>query len=209
MVVEPPPAPADALLPQRGLILISGPSRGGKSGWAEHLAHSWSGAVDYLATGAAAGSDPSWTERVSAHQQRRPPHWRCHEVGGELVEHLRERAEGSAGAGVSASSAVPPLLLIDSLGTWLAWHLEDPPSQWQNRCAQLLEALALQLGPVLLVVEETGWGVVPATAIGGLFRDRLGALQQTLMPHCHTAWLVVAGRALNLTQLGHPVPPSP
>ncbi|MEN9540341.1 MAG: hypothetical protein RLZZ459_432 [Cyanobacteriota bacterium] len=209
MVVESTVSPAVELLPPRGLILISGPSRGGKSGWAEHLAHSWSGGVDYLATGAASGSDPSWTERVSAHQQRRPPHWRCHEVGGELVEHLLERAQGSAGAGVSASSALPPLLLIDSLGTWLAWHLEDPPSQWQNRCAQLLEALALQQGPVLLVVEETGWGVVPATAVGGLFRDRLGALQQTLMQHCQTAWLVVAGRALNLTHLSHPVPPSP
>jgi len=209
MVVEPPLAPAVALLPQRGLILISGPSRGGKSGWAEHLAHRWSGAVDYLATGAAAGSDPSWTERVLAHQQRRPQHWRCHEVGAELVDHLRARAEASSGAAALPTDAQPPLLLLDSLGTWLPWHLEDSPSRWQRRCEQLLEALALQRGPVLLVVEETGWGVVPATAIGGLFRDRLGALQQNLMQHCSSAWLVVAGRALNLTQLGHPVPPSP
>ena len=208
MVVEPPLAPAVAPLPQRGLILISGPSRGGKSGWAEHLAHRWSGAVDYLATGAAAGSDPSWTERVLAHQQRRPQHWRCHEVGAALVDHLRARAQGSSAAATSPSGAPPPLLLIDSLGTWLAWHLDDTPEQWMARCDQLLQGLLVQRGPVVLVVEETGWGVVPATAVGGLFRDRLGALQQLLMHHCHSAWLVVAGRALNLMEHSFPVPPS-
>ena len=50
--------------------------------------------------------------------------------------------------------------------------------------------------------------MVPATAVGGLFRDRLGALQQVLMRHCHSAWLVVAGRALNLMEHSLPVPPS-
>jgi adenosylcobinamide kinase/adenosylcobinamide-phosphate guanylyltransferase len=194
MVVEP--------LPERGLILISGPSRGGKSGWAEHLAQSWSGPVAYLATGATAASDPSWRERVEAHQRRRPSAWSCAEVGGRLGEHLLDRLQPPQAA------QQPTLLLIDSLGTWLAWHLDDTASQWQERCEQLLGALQQQPGPVLLVVEETGWGVVPPTAIGGLFRDRLGALQQTLMQHCHTAWLVVGGRALNLISLGHPVPPS-
>ena len=206
MVVEPAAALALEPLPHRGLILISGPSRGGKSGWAEHLAHTWPGAVAYLATGPAAASDASWSERVLAHQRRRPPHWHCHEVGERLVEDLRARAsEASGEAGVNSAA---PLLLIDSLGTWVAWFLDDTPEQWQERCDQLQKALAQQPAPVLLVVEETGWGVVPATAIGGLFRDRLGALQQTLMQRCHTAWLVVAGRALNLSQLAHPVPPS-
>ena len=191
MVVEP--------LPERGLILVSGPSRGGKSAWAEHLAHRWVGPVLYLATGPAAGSDPSWSERVAKHQERRPDGWRALEVGAELSEQLEALA---------LDAAPPPLLLIDSLGTWLAWHLEDTPQQWQERCDQLLRALLAQLGPVVLVVEETGWGVVPATAVGGLFRDRLGALQQTLMHHCHTAWLVVAGRALNLIEHSLPVPPS-
>jgi len=48
--------------------------------------------------------------------------------------------------------------------------------------------------------------VVPSTAVGGVFRDRLGALQQRLMPHCNAAWLVVSGRALDLLRLGHAVP---
>ena len=193
MVVEP--------LPDRGLILISGPSRGGKSGWAEHLAQTWAGPVAYLATGQAAAADPAWAERVRRHQVRRPGSWQVAEVGANLVEHLEERAAGTA-----RETGPPRLLLIDSLGTWLAWHLEEDAELWRRRCGQLQVALAAQQAPVLLVVEETGWGVVPPTAIGGLFRDRLGALQQQLMASCHTAWLVVAGRALNLTALGVPVP---
>jgi adenosylcobinamide kinase/adenosylcobinamide-phosphate guanylyltransferase len=188
-------------LPDSGLILVSGPSRGGKSSWAEHLAGTWPGEVLYLATGPAPGQDHAWSTRVQAHQQRRPDHWQCQEVGGELIEHLQRLS-------AQRLEADSPCLLIDSLGTWLAWHLEDEEPRWLQRSEALLQALIAHRGPVLLVVEETGWGVVPATAIGGLFRDRLGALQQLLMTHCKDAWLVVAGRALNLLQLGTPVPPA-
>ena len=184
-------------LPERGLILVSGPSRGGTSAWAEHLAHRWQGPVLYLATGPDASSDPSWGERVAQHQLRRPGGWRAIEVGAQLCEQLGELA---------SSSAAAPFLLIDSLGTWLAWHLDDTPEQWTERCDALITGLLAQHGPVVLVVEETGWGVVPATAVGGVFRDRLGALQQRLMQHCHSAWLVVAGRALNLMEHSLPVP---
>jgi adenosylcobinamide kinase/adenosylcobinamide-phosphate guanylyltransferase len=188
-------------LPHRGLLLISGPSRGGKSGWAEHLAHGWSGPVLYLATGPSGEGDPSWQERVELHRDRRPGHWHCLEVGAELVQQLQRLA-----AKPQAQSDAPPCLLIESLGTWVAWHLEEAEPLWRHRCEALLEALVAQPGPVLLVVEETGWGVVPPTAIGILFRDRLGALQQRLMGCSVGAWLVVAGRALDLFNLGTPVP---
>ena len=59
---------------------------------------------------------------------------------------------------------------------------------------------------MLLVSEQTGWGVVPATAIGGLFRDRLGSFEQQLAPFCAAILLVVAGCALNLSNLGFAVP---
>lgn len=186
-------------LPQRGLLLVSGPSRGGKSRWAEHLVAGWSGGVLYLATGPGPSSDTTWNDRIEAHRRRRPAGWQCCEVAAGLVEQLQSIAASDLGAEA-------PCLLIDSLGTWLAWHLDEPEAQWQARCAALIAAIADQQGPVVVVVEETGWGVVPPTAIGGLFRDRLGALHQQLMASCEAAWLVVAGRALNLLELGIPVP---
>ena len=190
----------DEHLPKRGLILVSGPSRGGKSGWAEYLASLWTGPVHYLATGPSAGSEPSWNDRLTLHSERRPGHWSVIEVGAQLVDHL-DQLKGES------TSEVAPLLLVDSLGTWLAWHLDDTNARWLERCDQLRGALLAQPGPVVMVVEETGWGVVPATAVGGAFRDRLGALQQLLMQHCHSAWLVIGGSALNLMHLSYPVPP--
>jgi adenosylcobinamide kinase/adenosylcobinamide-phosphate guanylyltransferase len=106
----------------------------------------------------------------------------------------------------SGSTNSAPLLLIDSLGTWVAQHLEADPNAWEEIQTLLLQQLAAYPAPVLLVCEEVGWGVVPPTAVGGLFRDRMGALQQRLMQQAADSWLVVAGRALNLHALGRPVP---
>ena len=58
----------------------------------------------------------------------------------------------------------------------------------------------------VVVIEETGWGVVPPTLIGGRFRDRLGSLAQSLDRQAHSAWLVLQGRAVDLHALSQRVP---
>ena len=77
---------------------------------------------------------------------------------------------------------------------------------WEQEAGELIESLLTRTRPTVVVVEETGWGVVPATKIGGLFRDRQGWLDQRLEQQAADSWLVVQGRALNLTQLGILVP---
>lgn len=176
-----------------GLILVSGPSRGGKSLWAESLMRDQR-RVTYVATSAVRPYDPEWQKRLKRHRERRPTHWSLLEVKTDLA---------------AAITAVAPneALLIDSLGGFVAWCLDQDDHQWQGNTARLLTALTQRRQPVIVVIEETGWGVVPATAIGGLFRDRLGALAQMLETHSHRSWLVVQGRALDLHTLGVPVCP--
>ena len=58
----------------------------------------------------------------------------------------------------------------------------------------------------VVVIEETGWGVVPPTRIGGCFRDRLGFLAQRLDREADAAWLVLQGRAVDLHALSQRVP---
>jgi adenosylcobinamide kinase/adenosylcobinamide-phosphate guanylyltransferase len=186
---------ADAALPERGLVLVTGPSRSGKSRWAEHLAAHSQRKVVYVATGPTAADDSSWAQRVSRHQRRRPEAWRTLEVGGALQASL-----------VDLATEPDLLVLIDSLGTWVAAHLDDDSQRWQSCVEALLAQLDGRRQLVLLVCEEVGWGVVPATAIGGLFRDRLGEVQQQLMAISAAAWLVVQGRALDLHALSVPVP---
>lgn len=185
-----------AVLPRPGLTLVSGPAASGKSRWAELLAHRSGQPVVVLATGPDRPDDASWQRRLERHRRRRPPSWRTLEVGGDLSAALR-------------SLDTEVLALVDSLGTWVAAHLERDSVLWEAEMANLVAALQACQASVVLVSEETGWGVVPVTAAGGSFRDRLGELQQRLAPLCETAWLVLQGRALNLSQLSALVPELP
>lgn len=177
------------------LTLISGPAASGKSRWAEHLAHISRRPVVVLATGPDLPEDPSWQQRLQRHRQRRPPSWRTLEVGGDLSPALLTLGDDQ-------------MALVDSLGTWVAAHIESAAPVWQEQVARLKETLLCATYPVLLVSEETGWGVVPTTAVGGRFRDRLGELQQHLSPHCEASWLVIHGRAFDLAKLAQQIPES-
>jgi adenosylcobinamide kinase/adenosylcobinamide-phosphate guanylyltransferase len=179
-----------------GCTLVLGPARSGKSRWAEHLAVRSGLPVHYLATGPSAnGRDPDWALRVQSHQQRRPPEWSTLEVGANLAPALD-------------AQQAPGLVLVDSLGTWVAACLDRDREAWELSCCSLIRSLQHCAVPVVLVSEQTGWGVVPPTAIGGVFRDRLGALEQRLAPLCGALWLVIAGRAIDLRAHSVAVPPS-
>ena len=173
------------------LTLVSGPANSGKSVWAEQLAAASDLQICYVATGPQLPDDPAWQARLLAHRQRRPSDWLVCEVGLALPEALRSMQPGH-------------LALVDSLGTWVACGLDLPADAWETQCQALEHALFGAAAAVILVAEETGWGVVPATASGGLFRERLGSLTQRLMPCCDAAWLVLHGRAFDLMR--HSVP---
>ncbi|MEB3173235.1 MAG: bifunctional adenosylcobinamide kinase/adenosylcobinamide-phosphate guanylyltransferase [Cyanobacteriota bacterium] len=173
--------------------LVTGAASSGKSRWAEVLAQRSGLQVCYFATGPDLPGDSDWNARLQRHRQRRPPYWITREVGGELATALQ-------------GCRVGQLALVDSLGTWVAEGLELDSGHWAQRVDVLLAAIGLCPVPLILVGEECGWGVSPPTPIGGLFRQRLGELQQQLMPLCQASWLVVHGRAIDLGSLGVLVP---
>ena len=174
------------------LILVSGPSRGGKSRWAESLL-SHAPCVVYVATAADRPNDVDWQNRLRLHRQRRPSHWSLVESGANLPEVIAQLQPQEAA-------------LIDALGGFVAQHLEQDRSAWELTASQLIDALKQSQSTCVLVIEETGWGVVPPTRIGGLFRDRLGLLAQRLDRQADGSWLVLQGRALDLHRLSEPVP---
>jgi adenosylcobinamide kinase/adenosylcobinamide-phosphate guanylyltransferase len=175
------------------LILVSGPTCSGKSRWAEHLATLSGRTVVYLATGPLLADDADWQRRLERHRRRRPEHWCCHEVGDALAPALAALAPGD-------------LALVDSLGTWVAAGLDHSSVAWQSRCNELLNTMEATLAELVVVSEEVGWGVVPATAQGHRFRERLGSLQSSLAQRSDQCWLVMQQQAINLSQLGQPVP---
>ena len=184
----------------RNLILVTGPSRSGKSEWAEHLAeaiaqHKKLGVV-YVATSQEDANDPEWQARLDKHRDRRPNHWQTLAVPTELSSAITQNLASNC-------------LLIDSLGTWVANLLSQDENQWQLTQQELLENLQNSCQNIILVAEETGWGVVPAYPIGRQFRDRLGNLTREIGAIADKVYLVTGGYVLDLTQLGKPLPSTP
>ncbi len=180
------------------IILITGPARSGKSEWAEHLAQQQAVQKDqqvvYVATAQSYPDDAEWQARLTRHRLRRPAHWQCREVPLKL-------------AGAIAAHNQTHCLLIDSLGTWLANLIEQDTEGWDKAQQQLLGALTETTADVILVAEETGWGLVPAYELGRIFRDRLGTLSRRVGEIASDVYLVTGGYALNLAVVGQPIRP--
>ncbi|MCW6035313.1 bifunctional adenosylcobinamide kinase/adenosylcobinamide-phosphate guanylyltransferase [Spirulina subsalsa FACHB-351] len=178
------------------IILVTGPASSGKSEWAEYLAMQSGKRVSYLATARLNLEDPEWQAKIAKHQARRPPDWQMLWVPEELTATL-------------AQNRAEDCFLVDALGTWVANGLEWPEEEWQDRVRDLLQLLPTLPGVVILVGEETGWGLVPVYPLGRQFRDRLGSLLRYIGAMASTVYLVTGGYALDLTQLGIPLPKNP
>lgn len=175
------------------ITLITGPSRSGKSEWAERLAAQQAKTngqqVVYIATAQINQADAEWQARIEQHQRRRPAAWPVEEVPIALADAV-------------LSHSLSSCLLIDSLGSWLANLIEQDDDSWEISQQALIRALSETAADVIVVAEETGWGVVPAYELGRRFRDRLGSLSRTIAQISADVYLVSSGYAINLKQLG-------
>lgn len=182
------------------ITLVLGGARSGKSEVAERRAAA-APPVTYLAAGPApAADDPSWVQRVAAHRARRPADWSTLEVtpGGPLDAALAS-LEGTA--------------LVDSVGPWLSGVPGFGLGPGGPAADAVLEALARRRAGgwgTVLVSDEVGLGVHPATPAGNEFRDGLGALNRRIADLADEVLLVLAGRVLPLPRsLEGPGPAAP
>lgn len=175
------------------IILVTGPARSGKSEWAEQLAQQTATAksqqVIYMATAQSGPDDAEWQARIEQHKQRRPAQWCVREVPTALAQSIGQHCENHC-------------LLIDSLGTWLANLIEQDIATWNESQGQLMAALKQTSADVILVAEETGWGVVPSYKVGRTFRDRLGTLSRSIGELATDVYLVTSGYAINISAIG-------
>lgn len=175
------------------IILVTGASRSGKSEFAEVLATQTSQSIIYVATAKVDVTDIEWLARITKHQQRRPQNWQTVTI-----------SDADLSLYVARASAAE-CLLIDSLGTWIANFLDLDRVKWSKISSDLIASLQASSAKIILVGEETGWGVVPAYPMGRLFRDRLGYLSRQIANIADTTYLVAGGHVLNLSILGQPL----
>jgi len=176
--------------------LILGGARSGKSARAEARAAAWLAAApghEALLIATARGGDEEMRQRIARHRADRAVR-----VPGlqTLEEPLR------LGAALAAHSRPQRLIVVDCLTLWLSQALLPPagvaaadPAPLQ---AELLQALRAAPGPVLLVSNEIGLGLMPLQREARQAVDALGRLHQAVAAVCERLTLMVAGQELKV-----------
>jgi adenosylcobinamide kinase / adenosylcobinamide-phosphate guanylyltransferase len=165
-------------------VLLTGGARSGKSALAVQLAERDGADVVFLATGLA--GDDEMADRIARHRAERPGHWTTVEEPVALADAI-EAVEPSA------------CLIVDCLSLWVANLLQiDRPPAIERAAATAAARCAARPGTTIVVTNEVGLGVVPATPLGRAYRDVLGRVNAIWAGQATAAYLVVAGRLLAL-----------
>ena len=176
----------------KGLITITGPTKSGKSQLAEFLIKDQE-SITYIATSNPRENDPEWQKRISIHKQRRPDTWK-------LIEHPIDICK----AMLTKNNGVT--FLLDSIGGLVEQHLTDTQDDWEFFQLKFINCLLNNDLGIIVVTEEVGWGIVPATALGHIFRERLCSLTSLLFQNSTMKWLAVNGTAIDLDKIGYKIP---
>jgi adenosylcobinamide kinase/adenosylcobinamide-phosphate guanylyltransferase len=176
----------------KGLISITGPTRSGKSQLAEFLINDHD-PVTYIATSKPRPNDPDWLKRIELHKERRPDSW-------TLIEHPKDICKAIESTKGNQS------ILIDSLGGLVEQQLKVEDELWNNFQIKFLNCLSKDNLCIVVVSEEVGWGIVPATPLGHLFRERHITLTSLLSHQSKKRWLAVNGTAIDLDKIGFDIP---
>jgi adenosylcobinamide kinase/adenosylcobinamide-phosphate guanylyltransferase len=160
-------------------VLIVGGARSGKSRLAQGFADASGLSKVLIAT--AQALDGEMEERIARHRaERAGGAWRVREEPRALAEALMKEC------------ARDRVVVVDCLTLWLS-NLLLAGIDADDASLRLAASLAAAPGPVLLVSNEVGCGVVPATSLGRRFRDEQGRLNQRIAAACDTVIAVTAG----------------
>lgn len=186
-------ASVGAILPSE---FILGGQRSGKSRRAEELARSWLAASPlHQATLIATAQpwDDEMRERIARHQQdraERVPGMATLEAPLQLAQAIAQHSQPER------------LLVVDCLTLWLTnWRMPaagEPLADEADATTGLLDALAQAPGPLVLVGNEIGLGVIPMGREVRAFVDALGRLNQAVAQRCQRVTLMAAGLPLTL-----------
>lgn len=169
------------------MILFLGGAKSGKTRQALARSETYPGPRVYLAT--AEALDDEMVRRIKNHQAERGPQWRTVEAPLEPEAAIAALGDGSP-------------VMLDCVTLWLnnlLGQFEEIDIKYViMRVERLAEAAAAHGGPVIVVSNEVGGGIVPMNALARAFRDLAGAANQILAARADEVYLVTAGLPLRL-----------
>jgi adenosylcobinamide kinase / adenosylcobinamide-phosphate guanylyltransferase len=172
----------------RGVTLLLGGVRSGKSRYAQQLA-ARADRVVFIAT-AERRDDEEMLRKIERHRAERPHHWVTIEEPLDLASAIESQKRNC------------DLLLIDCL-TLFAAKVVETHGDGEEGVASRIESLCAALKSaspcsVVVVSNEVGSGVVPAFEMGRRYRDLLGEINQRVAAIADQVCLMVAGLPLVL-----------
>lgn len=167
-------------------LLVLGGARSGKSRYAQQRAEALPGALVYVAT--AQAFDDEMATRIAHHRADRGARWRTVEAPLALAE------------AIVAEARPDGVLLVDCLTLWASNLLlaDQAADEGAEAAAALAAALAKAAGPVILVANEVGLGIVPDNALARRFRDIAGRINQAIAAAADEVQFIAAGLPLRL-----------
>lgn len=174
------PAAASKVTTLNQISLVLGGARSGKSRYAEAIVTGHPPPWTYVAT--AQAFDDEMRARIALHRGRRDAGWLTVEAPVALAE---------------AIAGHPGPVLVDCLTLWLT-NLILGEHDVAGSLAGLEAVIRQRSGPVVLVSNEVGLGIVPDNALARRFRDEAGLLHQRLAAMSGRVVFMVAGLPMHV-----------
>jgi adenosylcobinamide kinase/adenosylcobinamide-phosphate guanylyltransferase len=164
----------------KGIILVTGGSRSGKSKHALELAASFNNKV-FIAT--AEATDAEMRARIELHRRERDPSFRTIEEPVDPAVALKSLPEATEVA------------VLDCITVWLG-NLAHRNKIMHGTCPEIenfLDVLNAPTHHLILVTNEVGMGIIPGDAATRRFRDIAGTINQQLARRAHEVVLMLSG----------------
>jgi len=167
--------------PRHRSDFVLGGARSGKSRHALDLARHARARTAFVAT--AEPLDAEMRDRIARHRAERPPAWCTVEEPVDLVRACRRLADRV------------DLIVVECLTLWVCNLLArgDDDAAVLSSADALAALLRERLVSCVVVSNEVGQGVHPATGVGLRFRDLLGSVNQRIAEAADRVTLMVAG----------------
>jgi adenosylcobinamide kinase/adenosylcobinamide-phosphate guanylyltransferase len=176
------------------IILVTGGTRSGKSGYAQERGEQLGGRRCFIAT--CVPADAEMQERVSKHRRMRDSKdWETIEEPLQLVTSLAENNNYQ-------------VYLVDCLTLWVQNIMLDclkngvpcQESHVEQEALRLIDQAKSAPGTVILVSGEVGCGIVPENEVARKFRDLVGSCNQKIAALADEVILVSCGLPLFLKE---------
>ncbi len=165
------------------VMLITGGARAGKSRYAERLLSARPARHAVIAT--ATAGDAEMAERIARHRAERDATW-------ETIEQPI-----SVRAAIRNAARPDRIVLVDCLTLWIS-NLMAEQRDIEAEVQGLVGTLKIAAGPVVIVSNEVGLGIVPDNALARAFRDNLGRANQLVAAAAEVVVFMAAGLPLVL-----------